>query len=338
LWCITTFTVVQLIVGIGSEYWLRIRDPLYGDKAAKLTKHLRTRSDSSFVLMLGSSRTGLGFHALRCEQLLKSHSIDAVAFNFGIPAAGPVTQLLTLNRVLDRGIRPKVAVIEIMPSMLANDPQGPIERQWLYADRVTWSETKLLTRYGFDADRVIWRQWKSVILPAYTLRFQLMCRIIPSWLPWPVRFDWSRGADEGGWGTTASQQVADSQRVVGIARAEAEYAPTLHGLRPGGHAVQALQDLLRTCDAHNIQPLLILMPEGTPFHKWYGEDADNRLRACLNTLQSVTDCHVIDARGWLKDEDFYDAHHMLRSGAERFTDRLTKSHLVPLLQVHGVQP
>jgi hypothetical protein len=40
---------------------------------------------------------------------------------------------------------------------------------------------------------------------------------------------------------------------------------------------------------------------------------------------------LIDARTWVPDEEFRDAHHLLCPGAERFTDRLGKEALLPML-------
>ena len=76
-------------------------------------------ADRPTVVMLGSSRTGLAFHGKRAEQALAAElGRPAVAFNYGVPASGPVTHLVYLDRLLDGGITPDVLVLEVMPTML----------------------------------------------------------------------------------------------------------------------------------------------------------------------------------------------------------------------------
>jgi len=41
---------------------------------------------------------------------------------------------------------------------------------------------------------------------------------------------------------------------------------------------------------------------------------------------------LVDARTWLPDSDFMDLHHVLASGAERFTKRLEEEVLRPLVE------
>ena len=53
-------------------------------------------------------------------------------------------------------------------------------------------------------------------------------------------------------------------------------------LKPGGGAAAALRDLLATCKEKHIPARLVLMPEGTPFRRWYGPGANDRLRPFLD--------------------------------------------------------
>lgn len=337
LWAVGAFAAIQLGLGLAAEAYPRLRDPLYGDKFAKLRKKLDAApAGSATVVMLGSSRTGLAFHGWRAEQLLAAEAgRSAVAFNFGIPASGPVTHLIYLNRLLKSGVVPDVLIVEVLPSMIHDDPAGPLERQWFYADRIAFSERRELTDHGFDAAAVRDRYARSVLLPAYTLRFQLMCRLAPSWLPWQVRFDWSRGADECGWGKFMSQTVDPERRKLGIDQARNEYAAVYGCLTPGGGGAAALRELLATCKAKGIAARLVLMPEGTPFARWYGPGANGRLMAFLRGVSAEYDAPLTDAQNWLPDEAFSDAHHMLESGAAAFTDQLIREAVVPAVKIRN---
>jgi hypothetical protein len=332
-WGIALFAAVQLGLGLAAELYPRIRDPLYGDKLVKLQRRLPAEQTPT-VVMLGSSRTGLAFHGKLAEQVLVAElGRPAMAFNYGVPASGPVTHLVYLNRLLADGVTPDVLVLEVMPSMLIDGPGAPLEKNWFYADRLTFAEQETVIRHGFPAGDVRERWWKSVLVPAYTLRFQLMSRISPSWLPWQLRFDWSRGSDECGWGTTARQSIGDTGRARRIDQARAEYAPLLAVLYPGGPAVRALEELLAVCRDRGIAVRLVLMPEGSAFHGFYGPGVNDRLVAFLNALTDRAGVpRVVDCRGWLPDAAFYDSHHMFAAGAEAFTDRLTREVIAPTLR------
>ena len=333
LWGVLAFVGVQFGVGLASEVYPRIRDPLYGDKFVKLDKRLTTAGpDAATVVMIGSSRTGLAFHGQRAEAALQADlGRPVVAFNYGVPASGPVTHLIYLKRLLDAGVQPDLLLLEILPSMLAEGQDGPLERHWFYADRVTSGEVDTLVKYGFDEDKVRKRYARSVLIPGYTLRFQILCRLIPSWLPWQVRFDWSRGADDNGWGTTQSQNVDAVHRAEGVQRAYGEYAPILATFAPGGPAVEALRELLALCRDRDIPVRLVLMPEGSAFRSWYPPERLAVFKMFLRDIATEYDAPLTDAQDWLPDNAFYDSHHMFAAGAEAFTDRLVRDTVGPAL-------
>jgi len=330
------FAASQLALGVTAEYYPRLRDPLYGDKFAKLQRRLTDVTAAgprpAVVVMLGSSRTGLAFHGKVMERRLAADlGRPAVAFNYGTPAAGPVTQLVYFDRLLAAGVRPDLLLVEVLPSMLADGHGGPGERHWFYADRLTSSERATVVHHGFDGRAVNARWRRSVLLPAYTLRFQIASRLAPSWLPWQVRFDWSRGSDECGWGTTQRQEVGDDQLGRGIDQARLEYAPTLADYHPGGPAAAALRELVGRCHAAGVPVRLVLMPEGSVFRRWLPPAGEARLTAFLANISTKSDVPVTDARTWLPDADFYDGHHMFARGAEAFTDRLGREVVAPIL-------
>jgi hypothetical protein len=79
----------------------------------------------------------------------------------------------------------------------------------------------------------------------------------------------------------------------------------------------------------NIPVRLVLMPEGTPFHSWYGPGVDDRLMTLLSDVANTYHAPLIDARQWLSDELFSDGHHMLAAGAKQFTERLCREVIRP---------
>ena len=327
------FVAGQLLLGQVAEHYVRLRDPLFGDKFARLAK--LTRGGREVVVMLGSSRTGLGFHGRILTEEFARSSRAVVGFNYGTPAAGPVTAKVYFDRLNARGVRPAMLIVEVLPANIADGHGGPVERNWFHADRLVSGERATVLGYGFDPAKVEPRWWRTVLVPTYALRFELFSRVAASWLPWQVRFDWSRGSDDYGWGTSAQQAAGAGQLALGTDKARAEYAPTLADLRPGGGAARALEDLLAEARGLGIPTAIVLMPEGAVFREMLPADGDARLLGFLTALSGRTGAQVVDARRWLPDENFSDGHHMFARGAEAFTRRLARECVAPAL---GVAP
>jgi hypothetical protein len=327
------FAVLQLALGVAAELSLWVRDPGYADKEIRLARREATSPGAPTVLMLGTSRTGYGFHAGRIETALAAElGRPVTVFNFGIPASGPVTHLVYLRRLLADGHRPALLLVEVLPPGLADLPDGPLESKFLFGDRLRRGELGAVIGYGFPADVVRARWRESVLVPCYGLRFPLLGRAFPSGQPWHLRFDWSRTTDPHGWSTPMVDSVSREQYEAGLARAAAEYRAVLHDLRPGGGAARALVDLLALCCEQEIPTRLVLMPESAGFRELYPPWTTERLYAFLNGLCGKHGSRLIDARGWVPDAAFTDGHHLLRPGAEAFSDRLTREAIVPFFQ------
>ena len=58
---------------------------------------------------------------------------------------------------------------------------------------------------------------------------------------------------------------------------------------------------------------------------------EEELQGFLNGLREEFGVGVVDARTWVADGEYSDSHHLLQSGAARFTERLTRECLVPWL-------
>jgi hypothetical protein len=305
------FAAVQVGFGTAADADPRLRDPAFADKLAKLD---RLNADRP-TLMIGSSRTLLGFHAGRFEQ-----TTGTPAFNFGTPATGPITHLVYLNRLLDRGVTPGLLLLEVLPPMFADGDGGPLEQAFLSGERLTGDEVELVEGFGFrpDAVRPAWRE--SVYAPWYRLRCQVVGRVAPSWLPWNHRYDWGRKTDAFGWATPPRQSVTDAERAELVAKTHAEYAPTLTALNPDGRPLAALQRIVETCRERGVPVVLVLMPEATTFRAMYPAGLDERIDGALKTLGVP----LIDARRWLDDSHLYDGHHPFTRGAEAFTDELAR--------------
>jgi hypothetical protein len=300
--------ILNFGLGLTAQVNYCLRDPAFGDKLAKI----KTSPD---VLMLGSSRTLLGFHARRVEE-----TTGLTAFNFGTPATGPITHLVYLKRLQDQGIRPRLLLIEVLPSLLADGPDGPCEQGVLYGERLTRQELEMVERFGFDPKvvRPAWRE--SMYAPWSKLRFHILGRLAPSWVPWNQRFDWGRNSDTRGWSTPPRQQMTDDERAEHLARAQSEYASTLAGMDPNARPLEALRELIARGRELGAEVVLVWMPEAPSFRAMYPPKLDERILTALHS----TGAPLIDARHWLPEDHFSDGHHMFTRGAEAFTDRLMR--------------
>jgi hypothetical protein len=328
---LVVFATLELGLGLASELYPRIRDPFYGDKLVKLQAKRQAHPGRPSVVMLGTSRTGFAFHGTRIEARLGG---GVSAFNFGVPASGPVTHLLYARRLAADGVKPDLLLLEVLPSMLADRPGGPLESLFLFGDRMTHGELDTAARFGFPHE--VYGRWREATFnPWYGLRFQLLGRVAQSWIPWQLRFDWGRGSDESGWGTPLVDTVTPGQLAQGHAAARAEYAPVLSDLQPGGYAGNALRELLSESCSRGVPVKLVLMPEDATFQSWYPPVVRERLTAFLAAVCVAYRCDLIDSRGWVGEGAFSDGHHLLRPGAEAFSDRLVEEVLRPWLAERG---
>lgn len=325
--------LLQLGLGLVAELSYYVRDPGYADKEIRLRKQFAAHPGAPSVVMLGTSRTGYGFYSARIREAMAAElGGRAMAFNFGIPASGPVTHLTYLRRLLAAGHRPDLLLVEVLPPTLAELDGGPLEARFLHGDRLRHGEVETVVGYDFPAakNRGEWR--RSVLTPWHQLRFPIMGRLNPSSLPWHLRYDWSRTEDPAGWSTPIVTEVTPETADAGLKRAAGEYAAMLADLRPTGGGARALTDLLLLCRDERLPVRLVLMPESDGFRALYPPVTTARLYAFLARLDADLGAPLTDARTWLPTEAFTDGHHMLRPGAEAFSDRLAREAILPFFR------
>jgi len=327
------FAILSLALGVASERSFRLRDPVYGDREARLRMLEASAMPGAFeVLMLGTSRTGYAFQGRRIEQRLATLGRPVIAFNFGIPASGPITHKLYLDRLLNDGHRPNLIVLEVLPSSLADqDSTGPAEQVFLPGDRLRRAEVDQAIGYGFPEDRVLGKWRQSIFHPWFGLRFQILGRLASGFLPWHLRQDSGRVSDDHGWLDPLASTVTPEKQREALNNARMEYAHALATMTPGGGATKAFEDLLILAKSNGIVVKIIIMPESSEFRTMYRLEVAERVNAFLNEACSRQGVEWIDARLWLEDSAFYDGHHLLRPGSAAFSDRLAAEVIGPLV-------
>lgn len=325
--------LVQLGLALAAEKSFAVRDPVYADRAKKLSAiEQALPTGSPVVVMLGTSRTGNGFDAGRASsRLAVGLGRPAAAFNFGVSASGPILHNTYLKRLLDEGHRPSLLLLEVLPVSFAELGDGPLESKFFTGARFRHSELDALAGYGIPAESLT-REWRAtVVAPAHALRLPIVGRVAPWTLPVHKRMDESRSCDPHGWQRVWEESLPPNAKELGRARAHKEYAELLRTLEPSDRTGQALRDTLALAHAHNIPTRLVLMPESDEFRSWYSPVALARFNRWIANLAAKTGTRLVDTRQWVPYAGFVDGHHLLPGGAATFSVRLTDEVLVPAL-------
>src|SRR5262249_21537319 len=130
LWGLGLFAVLQLGLAVTIERWLpQFRDPYYAYRAARLQRRIAAAPARPVTVMaLGSAHIQDGIEAPWIEQaLMRSSERPVVVFNFGIPGGGPITNVLTLRRLLAANVRPDLVLVEAAPMFLSGTTDWPSE-------------------------------------------------------------------------------------------------------------------------------------------------------------------------------------------------------------------
>lgn len=301
------------------------RDPEYGHRLAQVKHWKQTRPDRPLVVAIGTSRTQMGLSP--ADMGFADAPGSPVVYNFGQAGAGPLQQYLTFRRLLDDGVKPDFLLIELFPAALATD--GPAEVQigpWL--PRLGAGDVRRLEPYCADpaALRRAWADTRSNSW--YSLRQTLMSHWQPNWLPWQRRlnFQWER-LDAHGWMPYPYEVVADAEREKGTATARGLYVAALTDFRVGAVSGRALRDVLDRCRTAGIPAAFYLMPEGPAFAGWYTPETRAKVAAAREIITREWGTPVFDAAAGFADDEFADSHHLLRSGAARFSRKLADEYL-----------
>ncbi len=319
-------TQVLLSIAIRRE-WVPVGDPVFAEKIALLRQHPQffasdtplTQQVTQRVLMLGSSRTHLAFDAAKFATATNTR-----AFNFGCPAAGPMTSALYLRRLRAMGVTPDFVFVEFHPGFLTpTDP--PFEGQWLHAYRLRHGEPEQLRRFGWNIPTPPHHSWTGWGKATWDFRFGLLNHYAPGALPCPFGLTVGAMNDPFGYVQGIETKPADMPRA--LKRTQDQYAPVLRNYHVGGSGCEALRDILTVCRDANIRAGIVITPEATVLRSWYGAQGNAEIAAFAQSLAQEFGVPVYDARDWVPDGAFADGHHLTARGATIFTERLAvESH------------
>ncbi|WP_149108280.1 hypothetical protein [Limnoglobus roseus] len=294
--------------------WLPLNDPVFEEKFAMLERHrdfFAGHSPQPRVLLLGSSRSHLGFDARQFGE-----TTHTLAFNFGTPGGGPLTNALYLRRLLAAGVRPDCVLLELHPALMA----GELEGHWLGGYRLRPGEPDRLAAFGHDAGGVPHLGWQGWLTAAYAYRLPALNRYAVRWLPCP--FGLTLGIDNDAYGFVEGVELPPNEQPTALRRTLIQYAEPLGHDTLNESAERALRDTIAMCRERGIAVTAFITAEATPLRAAYRPDANRAFEEFVNTLGVP----VVRSRECVPDEMFSDGHHMMRPGATLFTNELAKAY------------
>ena len=311
-----------------------LRDPMFdlpADRFRERVAHADGRPIT--IAFLGSSRTGGGIRPAVAEQLLVDETARrCLAYNLHVPGNGPVGELVHWQRLLRRGPRPDVVVIEITPSRFASPDGIPDEAVLLHGDRLSRTEVRQVQAYGIPA--AVEGEWRDANANPWSgFAFQMLGLVRPRWLPPGVVRHERRAPADLGWQQPFFVARNPDHFRAAVEQNRALLYDSMQAARFDGPPAAALRDLIRSATEGGTAVAIWVTPEAGPIRAWYPARVNRDLAAFLIELRT-SGAIVEDGRAWLPDEAFSDGHHAVRTWADEYTRKVTREVVVPAIKGH----
>lgn len=335
LWALAVFALSQCALGMWA--WRQhpdVCDPTWEYRLARLRARMAEAPGRPLALMIGSSRPANGFSPSALGEWAPPGQPAPVVFNMATLGGGPVRELLTLRRLLARGIRPEWLVIDVWPAFWANTGRYA-EEEPIMTSGMCLSDVRVLSRTYKRGWESLGRVVGGALTPVVHYRRELLYKYMPFLTSARAEFDiraaqfhWAT-LDDWGWLPVAWGRVGPEEFARQMKAAYEDTRPVLEKLTLTPHVDWAMRQMLETCRRENIKTVLLLMPESTALRSWYPPAAKDLFEGYLDELHQNYGVPVIDARTWISDEEFVDFCHLLPVGARAFSARFAREVLRP---------
>jgi hypothetical protein len=309
-----------------------VRDPAFEIRVARLNERLEEAGEKPFtVVFFGSSQTAGMVHPKRLEPALAAqHGRRVVAYNLGTPAFRPFGSLLTLDRLLRRGVRPDLIVFEAAPFHL-NEPHPPWDGNHFAPEILAYRDVGLVRRYGGEETsklRLDW--WTNFFVPAYAHRKEILSHAAPKLLPLAQRQDtWLYADEQGCIASSTLKSVTPEERERYVSKVCADMGPELGRFRLGGANWQAVLEVLQRGQAEKIPVVILVTPQAPSLRGLYPAGCCAETLRTMETMCRRHDARLVNTLDWCAEEEFIDAIHLLLDASLRYSDRLA-GELAPL--------
>jgi len=327
MWFAVFFVALQACLAAAIDWRLpRLYDEEYGVRLAALRARRAAEPDRPLLLVVGTSRVGMGFAPELLPELRTPAGLRALPFNFSHLASGPVLNLMLVRRLLHEGIRPEWLVLEVVPASLAHESAS------MPATMASAQDLPVACRY-FPPWKILTVYARQRLIPWYKHRAGILRDLAPAWAPFQDPREkitlTSLGGDHS-WLVETAVNPDEVQRRTGLVRDV--YREVFQNFHIDPAADRATRELLELCRRERIAVALFTTPEGSAYRNWYSPAARREVDEYLARIGSEYGVEVCDTRTWLADSDFTDSHHPLKHGAEEFTRRLGREVLEPLVK------
>jgi hypothetical protein len=331
LGAIAAFVVGQLAFG----YWIEssrrdLRDPIFEMRFQRFERLLAAQPQASrTVVFFGSSITESGVKADVVDRMaMEDLRESVVGYNIGIPSSGPLAQQLYLSRMLRRGVRPSLIVLELTPLKFEKGVQRDIDRT--PAHILERDDFDLVASHHKDVDSLRREWWESQLTPAYGHRLMILNRSMQFVLPYSDRVDLGPDSDAHGWRAVPAPAPDDHRSFV--AHAKQMFLPRMGRFTQDEEAVAALEELTSLVAREKIPCVFFIAPAGPTFRACFDRD---RLARMIDVFQAQANKYgfpIVNAMDWCDEDSFYDSYHLNQNGASAFTERLVREAIVPALR------
>jgi hypothetical protein len=113
----------------------------------------------------------------------------------------------------------------------------------------------------------------------------------------------------------------EARQAVRVAMQLRQYRDCLRATRLSPARERALLEMLQTCRREGIGVVLYVGPEHSRWRAATAAEQSARLEGLLEMARREYGAATCDARAWLPDEAFHDAHHPHDAGAAALSDR-----------------
>ncbi len=324
LWFLFWYAIAQLVLFLWmDERWELNRTRVAHQKWKQLHELLTEAPDRPLVLMFGSSRTDWAFEAGRLSGRPGPDGRPLLVYNFGVPTAGPMHEALFLNDLLDEGIRPRLLLVEFVTTLLNQSRRGLLTEEQFTEARWHNAHQLFFLRWYFSNPRKALIQWvEAQVAPWYAFRWNIHEHLQGHHSTEPLDDQAERPMDAWGCRMLWKDPNTPEYRAMRWEGAFQMYRPTLQRFHLGAKPTQAMHDLLARCRRENIAVALVLMPVTNEFRELIPAEGRAELDNLVAKLSSRYGAHLIDASDWLDNGDFDDGHHVLTTGADKFSTRM----------------
>ena len=284
----------------------------------------RQRGASPDIVFFGGSRFGNLVNTKAVEQELAKATSNGSPFvlNAAVPAGDSVTFDFLAAKLLEVGVCPSMAVIEVSPETVSRRNfllHYHLARQFTWADAVNslpdvfysgrvprLLSTRLVPVYFFRRE---FRQWA---FEASGLQFLLCCSVDK------IKRPQIQAADAD---TTSAERLVKGTKAT---------RSRLRKFQIGGISARALERLLERYKALGITTILLGVSISSPARTEYVSKIDAAFLSYMQKLRTIYGVYFVDYRDRVPDEFFQSAYYTTPQGALYVSPLLAREVLAPL--------